>query len=145
MSSEDELRARLRKIEALFAGAGTPGERAAAGAALERIRTRLGEARKRTRAIEMQFSIADPWSRQLFVALARRYDLRPYRHARQRRTTVMLQVPETFVGEVLWPEFEQLNAALVEYLAEVTARIIREEVHREAGEAEERPDPLGVR
>ena len=57
----------------------------------------------------------------------------------------MLQVPETFVGEVLWPEFEQLNAALVEYLAEVTARIIREEVHREAGEAEERPDPLGVR
>ena len=49
------------------------------------------------------------------------------------------------MGEVLWPEFEQLNAALVEYLAEVTARIIREEVHREAGEAEERPDPLGVR
>ena len=143
MSSEDELRARLRKIEALFAGAGTPGERAAAGAALERIRARLGEARKRTRAIEMQFSIADSWSRQLFVALARRYDLRPYRHARQRRTTVMLQVPEAFVRDVLWPEFEQLNAALVEYLAEVTARIIREEVHREAGEAEERPDPSG--
>ena len=40
MSSEDELRARLRKIETLFAGAGTPGERAAAGAALERIRAR---------------------------------------------------------------------------------------------------------
>ena len=93
----------------------------------------------------MQFSIANSWSRQLFVALARRYDLRPYRHARQRRTTVMLQVPEAFMRDVLWPEFKQLNAALVEYLAEVTARIIREEVHREAGEAEERPDPLGVR
>jgi hypothetical protein len=28
MTSEEQLRARLRKIEALFAGATTPGERA---------------------------------------------------------------------------------------------------------------------
>jgi hypothetical protein len=50
----------------------------------------------------------------------------------------MLQAPESFLRDVLWPEFEALNEALVGYLAEVTARIIRDEVHGETGEAEER-------
>lgn len=142
---ERQLRERLRKIEALFAGAGTPGERRAAEAALERIKARLREAEGHARPIEMQFSIADPWSRQLFLALARRYGLRPYRYPRQRRTTVMLRVPEAFMREVLWPEFEALNEALTGYLAEVTARIIREEVHGETAEAEERPETPRLR
>jgi hypothetical protein len=47
----------------------------------------------------------------------------------------MLQVPEGFLRDVLWPELAALNEALVGYLAEVMARIIRDEVH---GEAEER-------
>jgi hypothetical protein len=38
MTPEHTLREKLRKIEALFAGAATPGEKAAAGAAAERIR-----------------------------------------------------------------------------------------------------------
>jgi hypothetical protein len=38
MSTESQLREKLRKIEALFAGAGTTGERLAAEAALERVR-----------------------------------------------------------------------------------------------------------
>jgi hypothetical protein len=114
MTSEEQLRARLRKIEALFAGATTPGERGAAKAALTRIMARLAEAQRTARSFELQFSIADPWSRQLFLALARRYGLRPYRYPRQRRrTTVMLQAPESFLRDVLWPEFEALNEALV--------------------------------
>ena len=140
MTSEEQLRARLRKIEALFAGAATPGERLAAEAALARIKGRLAEAGRTAAAIELHF-IADPWSRQLFLALARRYGLRPYRYPRQRRTTVMLQAPESFLRDVLWPEFEALNEALVGYLAEVTARIIRDEVHGETGDAEERAEP----
>jgi hypothetical protein len=43
MSTESQLREKLRKIEALFAGAGTTGERLAAEAALERVRARLTE------------------------------------------------------------------------------------------------------
>ena len=140
MTSEEQLRGRLRKIEALFAGAGTPGERDAAKAALERIRARLRSTAQTVEPVEMQFSLGDPWTRQLFVALARRYGLRPYRHYRQRRTTVMLHAPEPFIREVLWPEFEQLSVALTGYLTEVTERIIREEVHGETGEAEERPE-----
>ena len=38
MSSELSLREKLRKIEVLFAGAATVGEKVAAGAAAERIR-----------------------------------------------------------------------------------------------------------
>jgi hypothetical protein len=38
MTVESQLREKLRKIEALFAGAGTAGERIAAEAALERLR-----------------------------------------------------------------------------------------------------------
>jgi hypothetical protein len=141
VTSEEQLRTRLRKIEALFAGATTPGERLAAEAVLAHIKGRLADAQRTAATIELHFSIADPWSRQLFLALARRYGLMPYRYARQRRTTVMLQAPESFLREVLWPEFEALNEALVGYLAEVTARIIRDEVHGETGDAEERAGP----
>jgi hypothetical protein len=42
MSTESQLREKLRKIEALFAGAGTAGERLAAEAALERVRLIAG-------------------------------------------------------------------------------------------------------
>jgi hypothetical protein len=33
-------------------------------------------AQRTARSVELQFSLADPWSRQLFLALARRYGLR---------------------------------------------------------------------
>jgi tRNA nucleotidyltransferase (CCA-adding enzyme) len=134
---ETQLRDKLRKIEALFAGAGTAGERDAAEAALNRVRARLAEMGRRDPAIEMQFSMADQWSRRLFLALARRYGLQPYRYRRQRLTTVMIRVPRGFVDQVLWPEFQELNKALVHYLNEVTLRVIRDEVHGDASEADE--------
>jgi len=63
--------------------------------------------------------------------------LRAYRYARMKRQTLVLKAPKSFVDRVLWPEFQQINAALSDYLAEVTDRVIREEVFGEAGEAEE--------
>jgi hypothetical protein len=137
MSSESELRDKLRKIEALFAGAGTAGERMAAEAALGRIRARLAEFRQAEAPIPMQFTMPDQWSRLLFLALARRYGLEPYRLHRQRRNTVMIQVPQSFVDNVLWPEFVELNEALTAYLHQVTLRVIRDEVFADASEATE--------
>jgi len=90
--------------------------------------------------VEMKFSLADLWSRQLFLALARRYGLRPYRYLRQKRTTVMLKVPPSFVDDVLWPEFVEINAALTEYLMAVTQKIIAEEVYGETADADEVAD-----
>ncbi len=137
MAVEDDLLARLRKIEALMAGAGTEGERGAAGAALERVKARLEEQTRRDPSVELQFSMSDVWSRQLFVALCRRYGLKPYRYPRQKRTTVMVRVPRGFNDKVLWPEFVELDAALVAHLQNVTTRIIRSAVHDDTSEAEE--------
>jgi hypothetical protein len=137
MDDELGLREKLRKIEALFAGAATPGEKAAAGAAAERIRARLKRFAQAERAVENRFSISDPWSRRLFIALCRRYGLRPYRHARMKRQTVVVRAPRSFVSSVLWPEFVQIDAALMEYLLRVTDEVIRDAVFKETGEAEE--------
>ena len=144
MTPEHLLREKLRKIEALFAGAATAGEKAAAGAAAERIRERLGQTAGREESIEMRFSIPDVWSRQLFTALCRRYGLRPFRHRRMRRQTIMIRAPKSFVEQVLWPEFQQLNAALLAYLSEITEKVIREEVHGETSEAEEVDEPQRI-
>jgi hypothetical protein len=144
MTPEQTLREKLRKIEALFAGAATDGEKAAASAAAERIRERLGRTSGREKSVEMRFSIPDAWSRQLFMALSRRYGLRPFRHRGMHRQTIVIEVPKSFVEQVLWPEFQELNAALVAYLAELTEKVIREEVHGETGEAEEVDEPARI-
>ncbi len=144
MKEEAALREKLRKIEALFAGAATTGEKAAAGSAAERIRARLREEEKREKPVEIRFSLPDPWSRHMFIALCRRYGLRPYRYPRMRRQSVIVRAPETFLSTVLWPEFEEINAALTEYLAKVTDKVIREEVNKETGDAEEIPEPARI-
>jgi hypothetical protein len=144
MTTEQVLRDKLRKIEALFAGAATPGEKAAAGAAAERIRQRLGQAAGKEKPVELRFSIPDVWSRQLFIALCRRYGLRPYRHRRMHRQSIMLKAPKSFMEQVLWPEFQELNAALISYLSEITEKVIREEVHGETSDAEEVDEPTRI-
>ena len=137
MADTDGLQERLRKIEALMAGAGTPGERDAADAALERVKTRLAEQARRDPLIELQFAMPDAWSRQLFVALCRRYGLRPYRYPRQKRTTVMLRVPRGFNDTVLWPEFLELDRALGAHLQSVTTHIIHDAIYADTSEVEE--------
>jgi hypothetical protein len=58
-----------------------------------------------------------------------------------RRQSVMVRAPETFLNTVLWPEFQEINAALTEYLAQVTDRVIREAVNKDTGDAEEVAEP----
>jgi hypothetical protein len=142
MTTSSQLRDKLRKIEALFAGAGTAGEKLAAGAALERVRAKLADLERQDPPIEMQFSLPDRWSRHLFMALCRRYGLNPYRYHRQRRTTVMIRGPRRFLEQVLWREFKDLNAALQAYLHEVTLKVIREEVFADTSDAQEVPEAL---
>ncbi len=137
MTPEQLLREKLRKIEALFAGAATDGEQIAAGTAAARIRDRLGQAAGKEKEIEVKFSISDTWSRQLFVALCRRYGLRPFRYRRMHRQSIIVRAPKSFVEQILWPEFEELNDALIAYLSEITEKVIRDEVHGETGDAEQ--------
>ena len=107
------------------------------GAAMERIQKRLQETERVERPVELKFTLADEWSRKLFVALCKRYGLRPYRYKRQRFTTIMVRGPQSFLMGTLWPEFVQIQKALEEYLREATDRIIREEVFKDTSEAME--------
>ena len=137
MEDRQRLFETLRKIEALYAGAATPGERDAAASARERIRAKLKLVAEQERAEEYRFSMDNPWSRKIFVALLRRYGIEPYRYSRQRRNTVMARVPRSFVEKTLMPEFEEMNRALFDHLERITDDIISEEISRDTSEAQE--------
>ena len=138
MTTEAQLREKLRKIYALFEGATTPGEREAAAAAMGRVRQALAAAEPREKPVEFKFALPDRWQRRLFTALCRRLGLEPYRYKGQRYTTVMLRTPASLVNGVLWPEFGEIKLVLDEYLNEATERIIREEVSGNDNEPQER-------
>jgi hypothetical protein len=137
MVTEQEIREKLRKIEALFAGAATAGERDAAEAARERIQRRLREYGRAERPEEWRFSLENPWSRKLFIALARRYGLNPYRRSGQRRTSVMVSAPRSFVEKTLIPEFEECNRVLVDHLDALAAEIIERALRSDTSDVEE--------
>ena len=125
MVGDEKLRERLAKVEALFRQAGSPGEQAAAGAAMERLRGRLGNADEDGGPeTELQFSLPDMWSVRLFVAVCRKHGLRPFRYARQRRTTVMVQARERSFDRVVWPEFSRLQTELELYFQDVADYLI---------------------
>ncbi len=139
MTEEQKLIEKLRLIETLFARPGTEGERVAAERARERILERLKQFEREDPPVEFRFSLHDKWSRQLLMALMRRYGINPYRYRGQHRTTIMAKVSVGFVNETLWPEFEQLQAALNAYFDEQTKRIIEQALQSDTAEAEERP------
>lgn len=145
---EARLIDKLRLIEALFSGATTEGEKVAAEQARARILERLKLWEKEDPPVEYRFSMSDMWSRKVFVALLRRYGIRPYRYGGQRYTTVMARVSKRFVDETLWPEFYEISETLRSYLSDVTDRVVRQVIHQDSSEAEviETPKqlPLGV-
>lgn len=145
---EARLSDKLRLIEALFSGATTEGEKVAAERARDRILERLKLWEKDDPPVEYRFSMADMWSRKVFLALLRRYGIRPYRYSGQRYTTVMAKVSKRFVDETLWPEFQEISETLRTYLSDVTDRVVRQVIHQDSSEAEviERPTllPLGA-
>jgi len=141
---EAALQEKLRKIEALHAGTTSHGEREATRLAAERIRARLAEVRAREPDVELVYSLPDPWARKLFLALCRRYDLKPFRRYRQRYSTVQVVAPETFQHRVLWPEFLALSEELKKHLAEITEHIVREAIHGDVSEAAEGEEPKAL-
>ena len=143
-TNEAVLIEKLRKVEALFARAATPGERIAAEHALERLSARLRDLERQQPPKEHRFSFPDSWSRALFTALLRRYGIKPFRYTGQRRTTVMARVTPAFLNETLWPEFEQFNRLLHEHLHTVTDRIISQAIDQKDAEVEVRAEPTSA-
>jgi hypothetical protein len=130
MDIEGQLRDKLEKVEALYFGAGTAGEKIAAAAAIGRLRAKLTEIGRQDPPVEMQFTMPDPWAVQLFVALC---------HPRQRRTTIMVRAPRRFVKDILWRQFSEIHSDLWAHFEETTDRLIREAVHSDTSDAETVP------
>ena len=142
--NEARLIEKLRLIEALFSGATSEGEKVAADRARDRILERLKLWEKEDPPIEYRFTMADMWNRKVFVALLRRYGIRPYRYSGQRYTTVMARVSKRFVDETLWPEFREISETLGSYLSNVTDRVVQQVIHQDSSEAEiiKKPEQL---
>ncbi len=140
--TREEIIAKIRKVEALFSGSEFAGEMNAAASALERLKAQLAAVPEAP--VEFQLSLPDPWKRQLFLALARRHGLSPYRKYRQRHSTVMLRTTHAFLNQVLWPEFLELSKLLHDYLNDATRDIITRAVHGDLSEAPERPNLPGA-
>jgi hypothetical protein len=141
---EGTLLERLRKIEALHAGTKIDGEREAARRAAERIRARLAELRGREEDVELHYSLPDPWKRRLFVALCRRYGLKPFREPGRRASTVQLLAPEAFQNGTLWPQYLALSQELHAHLDELTTRVIREAINDDVSEPAEQAAPKAL-
>lgn len=137
MSDLERLIEKLKLIEALYSGATTPGERSAAENARVRIKNKIEQYRGADPPVEYKFTLQNMWSRRLFVALLRRYDVKPYRYYRQRHTTVMAKVSKSFVDKTLWPQFLELDNELTTHIDDTAERVINEAVFSDSSEAEE--------
>lgn len=134
---EAKLREKLGRIEALFAGATTDGERVAAGEARRRIQLRLEAIQQDDPPVEYRLTVADAWSAKILLAMLRRYELKPYRYRNQRRTTIMVRAPASFINDTLWPEFQQVSSALRAHVDQITQRILAEVFDDDASDATE--------
>ncbi|MBA3686992.1 MAG: hypothetical protein H0W72_17365 [Planctomycetes bacterium] len=134
--NDTQIRERLAKIQALFAGATCDGERDAAEAALRRIQLKMDRARGPVEPIEFRFSLSNPWSLRLFTALCRSKGLKPYRYARMRRTSLCVRVEPSLVDHELWPEFREMDEVLTQYLGELADHIIAECINPDRSDAE---------
>lgn len=135
MNTEKEIIEKIKRVEALFLGTNIEGEKNAAELALQRLQKKLDELKKIELPEEYQFSLADKWSRKLFVSVLRKYGVKPYRYPRQRHTTVMARGTKTVI-DMLWKEYQELNLILVSYLEDVSDRVIRECFNSDTSDAE---------
>lgn len=113
---------KLRKIEALVASTRHADEREAAGNARERILQRLWILQTTDPPVEIRFSMPDSWSRNFFISLLRRYNMKACRYTGRRRTTVMVRVTRSYANEILWPKFQELQRTLRSHLEAITQR-----------------------
>lgn len=120
----DRLLEKIKKVEALIAGATTEGERNAAVLAKGRMDKKRQEELARAQK-EYALYTPDNWHKKLLLAICRKYGVKPYRYKRQKYTTVMVNINEDFLNEVLWAEYLKYSEHLEDLVEDVTNELIR--------------------
>ena len=123
MADDSEVERALVAIEAKLAGVAAALDGRSSAAArdqvIERLRTDLAEP-----PIEAEFSRLHPVEQYLLVTLARRYGVMAYRRKGQRKSTLLLALPEAFTCEAFEPSFEEMVKVLDAHVFEVAKRVI---------------------
>lgn len=120
----ENLIERIKKIEALIIGASTEGEKKAAESAKERILRKYPEIEIHKNPLEYRLSTDNEWNKKLLLALCRKYGIKPYRYHRQKYTTVMVNINEEFLNNVLWKEYVEYSKLLSVLVEEITNEMI---------------------
>lgn len=110
---------KIRKIEALLAGAKSDGERQAAEFAKQRLQEKMA-----AQPIEYTVRLHSRLEKKLFVAICKKYGCQPYRYARQKHTTAMIRVAESFMNSILWPEYKKYAEILLKLTEEISNDLI---------------------
>src|SRR3989338_2633044 len=114
-----DIAGKIRKIEALIAGAKSDGERQAAEFAKQRLQEKIV-----AQPLEYTTRLQTPWKKRLFVAICNKHGLRTYRYMRQKYTTTMVRVSKPFMDSVLWPEYHKYATVLDELTSEILTDLI---------------------
>ena len=120
----EHLLDRIKKIEALIAGASTDGEKNAGESAKERILKKYPELEIHKDPVEYRLSTNSQWNKKLLIAICRKYGVKPFRYHRQKYTTVMVRINTKFLNQVLWKEYEEYSKLLNKLVQEITDDLI---------------------
>lgn len=134
LTNEANLIDKLLKIEALYIGAQTIGEKEAAKNALDKVQKKIEEYKKADPPTEWKLVTNSMYEKKLLQSLLRRYGFKPFRYKRQKYTTVMVVASGEFINNVLWPEYVQMSKLLISHLDEVTEKIIKSAINESSEE-----------
>lgn len=129
----EDLLDKIKKIEALIEGASTSGEKSAAISAKERILNKHPHLEIYKDPKEYSLRTRGEWDKKLLLAICRKYGIKPYRYKRQKYTTVMVNINEEFLNEVLWKEYTEYSNHLNKLIKEITDDLINK-IHKHEDE-----------
>jgi len=129
----ENLLEKIKKIESLIEGASTAGEKIAAISAKERILIKHPNLEIHKDAKEYSLRTTGEWSKKLLLAICRKYGVKPYRYKRQKYTTVMVNINEQFLNEILWQEYMEYSNHLNKLINEITDDLISK-IHKHEDE-----------
>lgn len=132
MQDDTDFVKQLRALEVQCAGSNLAAHADVAAA----VRQRLAQTRTVEGDVEFDVGVPDPISQRVFVALCRRYHIDVYRRPRQRKVSLCVRAPKSFVLNVLWPIFEPIARATEQHFARSLERSLAV-----AFEVDMRPDP----
>jgi hypothetical protein len=79
-------------------------------------------------------STSDATGAWLFLRLCALYGIKPFRHARQKPTTITIRAPRNFISKVLWPQHQAMRQVFIAANAVLVDELVVAWLGREAAD-----------